>query len=35
MGLPIAQRIVEAHGGRLEWKNNDQGGAEFSMILSL
>ena len=35
LGLPIAQRIVEAHGGRLEWKNNDRGGAEFSMILNL
>ena len=34
LGLPIAQRIVEAHGGRLEWKNNDRGGAEFSMILN-
>ena len=35
LGLPIAQRIVEAHGGRLEWKNIDQGGAEFSMIFNL
>ena len=35
LGLPIAQRIVEAHGGRLEWKNTDRGGAEFSMIFSL
>lgn len=35
LGLPIAQRIVEAHGGRLEWKNNDREGAEFSMILNL
>ena len=35
LGLPIAQRIVEAHGGRLEWKNIDRGGAEFSMILNL
>jgi two-component system sensor histidine kinase HydH len=35
LGLPIAQRIVEAHGGRLEWKNNEREGAEFSMILSL
>ena len=34
LGLPIAQRIVEAHDGRLEWKNNDRGGAEFSMILN-
>ena len=35
LGLPIAQRIVEAHGGRLEWKNIDRGGAEFSMIFNL
>lgn len=35
LGLPIAQRIAEAHGGRLEWKNCDGGGAEFSMILDL
>ena len=35
LGLPIAQRIVEAHGGRLEWKNCDRGGAEFSMLLNL
>ena len=35
LGLPIAQRIVEAHGGRLEWKNGDRGGAEFSMLLDL
>ena len=35
LGLPIAQRIVEAHDGRLEWKNSDRGGAEFSMILNL
>ncbi len=35
LGLPIAQRIVEAHDGRLEWKNGDGGGAEFSMCLDL
>lgn len=35
LGLPIAQRIVEAHGGRLQWKNGDGGGAEFSMFLNL
>lgn len=35
LGLPIAQRIVEAHGGRLEWKNRDGKGAEFSMLLNL
>ncbi len=33
LGLPIAQRIVEGHGGRLEWKNLSQGGAEFSIRL--
>ena len=35
LGLPIAQRIVEGHGGRLQWKNCDQGGAEFSFLLNL
>ena len=35
LGLPIAQRIVEAHGGRLEWKNCDGGGSEFSMHFDL
>lgn len=35
LGLPIAQRIVEGHGGRLQWKNYDQGGAEFSLLLNL
>jgi signal transduction histidine kinase len=31
LGLPISQRIVEAHGGKIEWKNLEQGGAEFTI----
>jgi len=34
LGLPIAQRIVESHGGKIEWKNHNLGGAEFSIWLS-
>lgn len=33
LGLPIAQRIVEGHGGRLKWKNQSGGGVEFSIHL--
>ena len=34
LGLPIAQRIVESHGGKIEWENLTSGGAEFSIRLS-
>jgi signal transduction histidine kinase len=34
LGLPIAQRIVESHGGRIEWKNLPEGGVEFSIWLN-
>jgi signal transduction histidine kinase len=34
LGLPIAQRIVERHGGRIEWRNVPEGGAEFAIWLS-
>jgi two-component system, NtrC family, sensor histidine kinase HydH len=34
LGLPIAQRIVESHGGRIEWRNLDHEGAEFAIRLS-
>ena len=35
LGLPIAQRIVEGHGSRLEWKNQSRGGVEFSIHLAV
>ncbi len=34
LGLPIAQRIVESHGGRIEWKNLAEGGTEFTIWLN-
>ena len=32
LGLAIANKIVEAHGGRIEVRNREEGGAEFSVI---
>jgi len=34
LGLPIAQRIVESHGGRITWRNLSEGGAEFIVWLN-
>ena len=34
LGLPIAQRIVESHGGRIEWKNLPESGVEFTIWLN-
>jgi len=33
LGLAIANKIVEAHGGRIEVQNRAQGGAEFSIVI--
>ena len=35
LGLPIAQRIVESHGGTIDWRNRPEGGAEFSIRLEV
>jgi len=33
LGLPIAQRIVESHGGQITWRNLPDSGAEFVVWL--
>jgi signal transduction histidine kinase len=33
LGLPIARRIVEAHGGTIAGRNAEGGGAEFEVLL--
>ena len=33
LGLPLAQKIAEAHGGRLEARNRPQGGAEVTLVI--
>jgi two-component system sensor kinase FixL len=33
MGLSISQAIVRAHGGRIDFHNNDTGGATFWFTL--
>jgi signal transduction histidine kinase len=35
LGLPVAQRIVEQHGGRLLARNRHGGGAEVALDLPL
>ncbi len=33
LGLPIAQKIIETHDGKIDWANQDDGGAEFVIHL--
>jgi two-component system sensor histidine kinase PilS (NtrC family) len=33
LGLAIANKIVEAHGGKIEARNRERSGAEFSVVL--
>jgi signal transduction histidine kinase len=33
LGLTVAHRLVEAHGGRLAVRNRPEGGAEFAVVL--
>ena len=33
LGLPIAQKIVETHDGKISWENQEGGGAEFVIHL--
>ena len=33
MGLAIVRSIIEAHGGKIEAENVDEGGARFYFIL--
>jgi signal transduction histidine kinase len=35
LGLPIVQRVAEAHGGKVTAENRDRGGARFTLVLPL
>ncbi|NIM19531.1 MAG: PAS domain S-box protein [Candidatus Latescibacteria bacterium] len=35
LGLAIANKIIEAHGGRIIYRNREVGGAEFDVVLPL
>jgi two-component system sensor histidine kinase PilS (NtrC family) len=35
LGLAIANKIIEAHNGRIAYRNRDEGGAEFCVMLPL
>jgi two-component system sensor kinase FixL len=35
MGLSISKAIVEAHGGQIDFHNNDSGGATFRFTLPI
>jgi signal transduction histidine kinase len=33
LGLPIVQRVAEAHGGTVSVENRPEGGARFTLVL--
>ncbi len=35
LGLAIANKIITAHGGIIEFKNREEGGAEFSVVMPI
>ncbi len=33
IGLGLCRSVAESYGGRIQWHNNPQGGATFSLLL--
>ena len=33
IGLSLCRSVAESYGGRIQWRNNPQGGATFSLLL--